>query len=243
MPSYLIDSPEETLVSGSIHILTGAEHHHLSTVTRHQIGDEILLNNSNGWLGSAKILQIEKKQSTLEILKRHEVQRGADYAIAFSLLKSQNDELLVEKCTELGVTELFPFTSKYTIRKANEAVTQRFLKLALAAIKQCNNPFLPFIHGVSGLRECLELIRFRGYSPVVCSERKPDLWLDSLSGRNDKPCFFIGPEGGWSDDEFNLFSREHIPEICFCPLITRAETAAIAVASQYQLSTRKTIAQ
>jgi RsmE family RNA methyltransferase len=90
------------------------------------------------------------------------------------------------------------------------------------------------INPVMILKATLSSIISKGYMPVLCSEKRPDLWADNLDKCD--PCFIIGPEGGWSEDEYELFKE--IPHISISPLITRAETAAIAVASQYLLSSR-----
>ncbi|HRY84425.1 MAG TPA: RsmE family RNA methyltransferase, partial [Candidatus Cloacimonadota bacterium] len=97
--------------------LSGAEHHHLSRVSRHQSGDAIKLNNGSGLLALGRITEIGKNSTMIEVMAQIPVQAVPDYAIAFALLKSQNDELLVEKCTELGASAFFPFVSEFTIRK------------------------------------------------------------------------------------------------------------------------------
>lgn len=232
MPSFYI--PElQRFQAGLTVELSGAEHHHLSRVSRHHEGDAIKLNNGSGLLALGRIAEIGKNSSSIEIMAQIPVRAVPAYAIAFALLKSQNDELLVEKCTELGATALFPLLTEFTIRKPSPNTGERFAKIALAAIKQCDNPYLPRFEQTYKLSSALDLIRNRGYEPVVCSESRPDHWVDQLQGKIAKPCFLIGPEGGWSAKELQLFQAQNIPEISISSLICRAETAAITVAAQW----------
>ncbi|PKN75648.1 MAG: hypothetical protein CVU49_02835 [Candidatus Cloacimonetes bacterium HGW-Cloacimonetes-2] len=232
MPSYFL--PDLKPEVGSIQQLSGQEHHHLSIVSRARIGDRMMLNNGKGILAEAEITQIDKQSSSFIVTALLSQSLVPRYAIALSLLKNQNDELVIEKCTELGAGEFFPFTSRYSVRKPSPSSISRFEKIALAAIKQCDNPYLPMINPVMILKATLSSIISKGYLPVLCSEKRPDLWADNLDKCD--PCFIIGPEGGWSEDEYELFKE--IPHISISPLVTRAETAAIAIASQYLLSSR-----
>ena len=232
MPSFY--SPDlQAFQPGSRHELGGAENHHLVRVSRHQVGDEIKLNSGKGLMVKARIVEIGKESSTLELLEQIPASAVPDFAIAFALLKSQHDELIVEKCTELGASAFFQLHTEFTIRKASANTNERFVKIALAAIKQCDNPFLPLITPTAKLSEALNLMRQQGYEPVICSENMPDRWMDYLEGKISKPCFLIGPEGGWSTKEKQIFVEQEIIEISISKLICRAETAAITVAAQW----------
>jgi len=230
MPSYY--TPEIKAIGEASFILEGSEFHHLANVRRSAVGDEVSLNNGKGLLIKARIASIGKKQAELVFLEEIKVNPVRKYAIAFSLLKSQHDELIVEKCTELGAYALFPFVSDTSVRKPSDNTRERFIKTALSAIKQCDNPWLPEVSETLTLKNQLDAIRAEGYQPVICSERRPDIWLDSLDEALP-PCFVIGPEGGWSNSEYTIFSSLPVSEITLSPLIARAETAAIAVASQW----------
>ena len=211
----------------------GQEYHHLSRVLRVKPGDVILLNDGKGSLAKAVISDIDKKSVRFELLEEavwHEP--VSHFAIAFSLLKNKHDDLIVEKCTELGCTEFYPFISAYSVRKGEDI--SRFERIALSAIKQCDNPWLPHVNAVHTLKETIKQVKEQGYTPVFCSEHRPDTWLSDLKlPPNSKPCFFIGPEGGFSDEEIAYLEQEKLDQITISKLVLRAETAAIAIAAQY----------
>lgn len=213
--------------------LTGEEHHHLSRVLRAKIEDVVLLNDGKGSLAKAIIQSIDKKSAQFQLLDRAIYHEPSNlFAVAFSLLKNRHDELIVEKCTELGCMEFYPFISSYSVRKSDDV--SRFQRIALSAIKQCDNPWLPLINPVQILKDSIDQVKQNGYIPIFCTEQRPDLWLHDLELPNGiKPCFFIGPEGGFSREELHFITQEKLPQISISKLVLRAETAAIAIAAQY----------
>lgn len=228
MPSYYCPQLE---AQSSLLSLEEDEYHHLSRVKRKTVGDLVLLNSGRGILAEAKIVQMQKTRALLEVQK---VQIPAEpkpqFAIALALLKNHHDELAIQKCTELGVRDIFPLQTKYSVRNAGKNTVARFCKIALSAIKQCDNPHLPVVHEVQELVSSLAYIVSQGYALVLCSERQRELWLQDLDlSRNI--CFIIGPEGGFCDSEFE--AMQGLPSVMLSPLISRAETAAITVSAQF----------
>lgn len=230
MPSYYIPDLSQ---SSTFVILEGEEYHHLSHVKRIGVGDEIKLNNGKGIVAIGRIAEINKRSTRIEVkdLQTNSLPTNR-FAIAFALLKNKHDELLVEKCTELGATQFYPLVTENSVRTPSQNTNQRFERITLAAIKQCDNPFLPAISPSIPIDKALQQIASDGWMPVLCSERRPDIWLRDVHF-TAPPCFIIGPEGGWSMSEFALFTASNIPEVTISNLITRAETAAIAIAAQY----------
>ncbi len=229
MPSLYV--PElEALSAGAEFRLEGEEFHHLAHVAKRRLQAPILLNSGRGTLAWAKVESLNPKFALLSIPSLHKTPFPVrPFAIGFALLKNRHDELLVEKCSELGVSDLFPLITERSVRRS--ADSNRFERISLAAIKQCDNPWLPKIHGTLELTQALGAMRNAGYQPILCSERKDGRPLRHFEP-DLKPCFLIGPEGGWSDDEFSLM--EPLPRLKLAELITRAETAAITAAAQWQ---------
>ncbi len=216
-------------------ILTGDEFHHLTHVMRCKTGDIIKLNNGAGIIARGEISKVEKKQVIIQVTDAipHTPPKPA-FAIAFSLLRNKNDQWLVEKVTELGVRDIYPITTRYSVRNPSDNTLNKFQQSALSAIKQCDNPFLPVIHPILDIGKALRAIREQGYQIAVASESRPDSSITDLP-QDVSYCLFIGPEGGFSAEEFQLFRESNVPEISLSPLILRAETAAITAAAQLNL--------
>ncbi len=232
MPSFFVPGLEK-LSLDSLVKLEGEEFHHLTRVTHRRTSEPVLLNSGKGILAWADVETVQAKSITLkitEVLEHKSPQ--TPYAIAFALLKNKHDELIVEKCTELGASVFFPFTSEHSVKLTSDNTLQRFERIALAAIKQCDNPWLPVITKPQEFSSVLVDIKAQGYTPIVCSERKPDQWLHHLKSEFvNKPCFLIGAEGGWSDAEFSILAEYQ--SITLGKLISRAETAAISISAQW----------
>jgi 16S rRNA (uracil1498-N3)-methyltransferase len=233
MPSYHFPGLG-SFEAGDVIVLEGEEFHHLVHVAHQRQGDRVRLNSGQGWLGEGELFELSKRSAKVRLIQASPREApSAPFAIAFSLLKNNHDNLIVEKCTELGVSLLFPFVSSHSVRRPSANTRLRFGKVALAAIKQCDNPWLPEVAEPAALPGVLGLAREMGFTPILCSERLPQRWLHHLELKGtDRPCFFIGPEGGWSEADLQVL--EGIREISTSGLITRAETAAIGIAAQWQ---------
>ncbi|MFO7896496.1 MAG: RsmE family RNA methyltransferase, partial [Candidatus Cloacimonadales bacterium] len=154
MPGFY--TPELSLQSKQLNI-SGSEHHHIVHVFRKQVNDEILLTNGRGILASARIITLAKKELAVEILEISQLQNSEPaISVALPLLKNKHDNLIVEKLTELGVREFYPLISERTVRKAGKNICQKFEKIAIAAIKQCDNAYLPQIHNQLTLSDLLQ---------------------------------------------------------------------------------------
>jgi 16S rRNA (uracil1498-N3)-methyltransferase len=156
-------------------------------------------------------------------------------------------EWVVEKAVELGVTRLVPVLTAHTVvqmdRKGPEAFRERWQKIADQALKQCGRlesleVELP-IELERLLTTPLEGMRLWCDEQARDSAGIPSLlgWLKSTvmdSSRSMNLHILIGPEGGWSQNERELFHREgsaRLAAVGLGPLVLRAETAAIAALS------------
>lgn len=228
MPSYFAP----TLIENSTFVtLEGEEFHHLSRVKRLGIGDSIKLNSGGGILAVGEISQMEKAKAVINIcsVEKHP-QRLPRFAIAFAMLKNHHDELAIEKCTELGASAFIPMQTEFSVRAAGKNTLSRYEKIALAAIKQCDNPWLPTIYPILPLQKLQQQILAAGFQPILCSEKEQSQWWKSADLDGDV-CFLIGPEGGFSAAEFDML--QSVPSIKISDNICRAETAAIAIAAQF----------
>jgi len=232
MPSiYVPDLSEDK----DIIIVKGDEFHHLINVKRIKSRETLILNSGSGLMAEGKLTEVNKDNAVIEIIKREKVPfPERPFAIAFALLKKRNDELVIEKCSELGVTAFYPLLTDYSVRAPSQNTVSRFERIALSAIKQCDNPWLPRINEPLSLKEALKKILAEDWIPVLCSEQRPAQRISNLPN-NIEPCFIVGPEGGFSEEEFSFFAQQDILSISICSNITRAETAAIAVSAQFQV--------
>lgn len=231
MPGFFV--PENFSSNKSL-LIKDDEFHHIKNVFKKQIGENINLTNGNGSIAVGRILSFSKKECEIEILKVKTFEETLPkIALAFSLLKKKNDELIIEKLTELGVKEFFPFIADRTIRKNSINIISKFKKKSIVAIKQCDNAFLPKINEVENFSKMIKSLIDKNYLPIIASEIEKDKILSEIleenSGKNY--CLIIGPEGGFSKIELDYISQ-NLLSFKLSNHILRAETAAISSVSQ-----------
>jgi len=229
-----------TLNSSSKEItISDTEFKHIKNTLRKKIGDILNLTNGNGLLAECIIKELSPREIILQIERIDKKEKSHPHiALAFSLLK-QHNELIIEKCTELGIYEFFPFFAERNVKTSlSTHQFERLEKVAIAALKQCDSTHLPQIHKPLAFGELLKNLS-QNYYPVLAWEEEDRHGLHEVFEHADKDiCLIIGPEGGFVKQEVD-FAREHSAQIVSLGNhILRAETAAITIAANtifYQL--------
>ena len=216
--------------------LTGFEAHHASSVLRHKPGDILELFDGAGTLAQAEIQTILPRKITLAIQTIQTIGRPnrSQVVIACSLAQGERFDWLISKCTELGVDRICPVRFERTVKLARgEKVTERFVKLAIAAAKQCERLFLPRIDRAGSLIQTLENFAAESSEKSIlygsCNPKAPSL-LQQVEVSQDI-IVFIGPEGGLTLDEERLLNEHGGLKIRLTDTVLRIETAAVAAAA------------
>ena len=189
-------------------------------------GENFYLFNENGeWL--TKINQISKgivEFSVIEKLRQKEDTK--EIWLAFSPIKSNYFNFMIQKATELGVTKFVPIIFDRTIvRKVNK---ERLEKIIIEATEQSNRINVPLLEKPQNLK-----------SFISKNIKKKDLVFTDLNTKNKKIeinkmskkplCIIIGPEGDFSEKERNqILNFEEVKPIKINENILRVETAAIS---------------
>ena len=208
--------------------LDKSQSHYLSKVMRVKENEVFSLFNSNGeW--EAKVLSISKSIIEFKIIKqlRQKENIKKELWLAFSPIKSNYQNFMIQKATELGVTKFLPIIFERTVvRKINK---ERLEKIIIEASEQSNRINLPKIEEPQSLNNFLET-------------NSIDLVLTDLNSNNnkidkskltDKPvCIIIGPEGDFSEDERQeILAFKGVQPIKINENILRSETAVISAIS------------
>ena len=210
--------------------IEGSQAIHLVSVLRLKENDEFFAFNQNDGEWLFVISKIKKQIITVNRVKLiREFQQGPKLALAFCLIKQDNSKLIIEKSTELGVTDFYPLVSQYSNSSVN---VSKFEAIARGAAEQSERLDIPVIHDIMQLDDFINNL--------------PDdvLWISAVERQGtikslidmdlqNKNCgFIIGPEGGFSEDEKKLL-LEKTRSVTISKNILRAETAAISCLSVY----------
>jgi 16S rRNA (uracil1498-N3)-methyltransferase len=227
----------------------------LLKVFRFHAGDKVILFDGSGFEYEAEIILINKKEVSFKLSKSNQgLAFGNSKSLALvnnvslylSLIKKGNFELAAEKCTEIGVTEIHPIISERSEKK--DLNLARLNKIVKEASEQCGRTTLPTVYDIKPLELAVSQVVKEGKVGVVFhtdSDASTAPLNNLIRHKNDtfpstdgkvglKPvAAFVGPEGGWTDVEMELFKQNNFKILSLGQNILRAETAAIvAVWSQ-----------
>ncbi len=140
--------------------------------------------------------------------------------------KSDKMELVIQKCTELGVHSIVPVITERTIVKPKDK-SERFRKIAEAAAKQSMRSLIPEIGETLSLKEAVQYSHKLDFSLVAYENATDMSALKPSTGQTIG--IFIGPEGGFSENEIRLMSENNIPQVSLGKRILRTETAGMVL--------------
>ncbi len=223
-------------VSGVTIALSEENHHVVSRVLRKNTGDSIVLLNGNGQVAFAK-LEINKKISSATI---ENVQEFGPLLPSVQLwigcLKGEKLHWVIQKSTELGVCEIVLFQSEHSIAVKTEGFIDKASKIAIEAIRQSGNPFLPKISYVKDLQKATWRSSDQHLN-VVLDETASTSFREVMKNHaHSSFSLFVGPEGGFSANEREFFRSKQCCFIKIAPYILRADTASVSAVSLFRAS-------
>jgi 16S rRNA (uracil1498-N3)-methyltransferase len=220
-------------IRGNTVEIVGEEQNHLVHVMRRGPGDGIRVVDGLGNAYDVTLTRIKKKIALGTITRHLSNHNEPDLTVhvAVGVLKNPSKfDFLVEKVTELGVKKIIPLATERSIPK--QAKVGRWQKLALAAMKQCGRSYLPKVEELKTLSNVLQGVHSYGCA-VVCHETTKDArQISDVCRLNSEPILLlIGPEGGFSEEEFQLCREAGCVAASLGNRRLRTETAAIVAAT------------
>lgn len=222
--------PEIVFNPGQKQLLSPDQSHYLLRVLRMEPGRDIVLFNehSGAWLAT---LQAEGKKAIAELREQIQAaQPPMDMHLLISPLKKEAWDFTIEKATEQGVGSIMPVLLDYTQNaRINEERTRANL---IEAAQQCERTDIPELRRAEKLPALLKAWpKDRPlYVALERSDAQPALAAFQGHESGVLACILIGPEGGFSPAERELFLKyPFIRPVSLGHLILRAETAALTM--------------
>ena len=206
--------------------LDKSQSHYISKVMRIKEGESFsLFNDSGEW--EAKINEIKKGIVNFIIVKKlKNSENNSEIWLAFTPIKLNYLNFMIQKATELGVTKFIPILSERTmVRDLN---SERLNKVIIEASEQSNRIKLPKLE---------KLVKFKDFIKLY---KDTDIVFGDLNSTNDQikinkdspVCILIGPEGDFSENERKeILDLKNVKSLKINKNILRAETAAISIVS------------
>jgi len=203
--------------------LEKTQSHYLVNVMRTRTGEQIrIFNGKDGeWL--ATVETPSKKACELLPIQKLRPQTEEPYkALLFPPIRQNRLDFMIEKATELGVSDFYPILTEHTtIKKINP---ERLLKITIEASEQSERLSIPNFHPLKSLRETLN--EWDSEKKINVAIERQD--FPTLSASQGASASLVGPEGGFAEKELTFFkSFDFLHPISLGPSILRTETAAI----------------
>lgn len=226
----------QALASGQTVLLEEGPSHHLAKVLRMTEGRPIVLFNGDGNEYSAEISEVKKKVVSAAVHSVESPQRESPLHthLAIALSKGDRFEWVLQKATELGVTQITPlFTERTDVKLSGERLEKKvasWQQVIISACEQCQRNVLPVFHTP---------MPFDAFVTSCDAERKlvlhhrSDATLDPQQPPHSV-ALLIGPEGGLSESEIHAAEHNGFASLTLGPRVLRTETAPIAALSALQ---------
>ncbi|MCS6790893.1 MAG: 16S rRNA (uracil(1498)-N(3))-methyltransferase [Bacteroidia bacterium] len=217
-------------------VVEGEEFHHLVRVLRAREGERVWLIDGAGLLAEARLRKSYPHKAELEVIQTHDRmgEPPAPIGILIGLLKQPaRIDWLVEKAVELGATHLYFLAMHRSARKHIPA--ERLQKVAIAAAKQNLRSLLPQIQVLRTWDE----IPLSQFSCTLMGEIGATLSLyDKLPTSSHSVLWMVGPEGDFTEEEYQWMKQKGVEGVSLGVLRLRAETAAILFLSAIKTAWR-----
>ncbi len=213
--------------------LEQSEFKHATQVLRLKINDSFLLFDGNGKKAHCKICAIQKKSLDFEICEESYVEKSSSSVIlAAAWTKAARRGFLFEKVVELEASELWIWLAEYSqfpLPQENSATVQSWQAQLIAGVKQCHNPFLPKLRLFNSQEEMLEEAKKHDYLHILTTDEASHIsnYTSQELNKKGSTVLTIGPEGGFSPKETQIFEKYHANFYTLGDRILRYETAAI----------------
>jgi 16S rRNA (uracil1498-N3)-methyltransferase len=195
--------------------------HQWRSVLRMQPGQDLILFDGVEHDRLYKLVEITAKEAHVELVTEFERKLPKKHVyLLWSLLKKDKNDWVLQKCTELGVSHFVPLLADRSEKTGFNM--ERAKKIVIEASEQCGRSDIPTVREPMHIAMALEELGSK-VELYICEQDGED----TLQVVNSQVGVLIGPEGGWSDSEKQMFKDKNIKHLNLHDFTLRAETAAV----------------
>ena len=194
-------------------------------VLRLGVGDRLIISDGAGMECVCEIAERHKDRLVVSIIERrtNATEPAVASVLYCAILKRENFELVVQKATEIGITEIVPLITERTVKL--DIKEDRLQKIIMEAAEQSGRGRLPLLHAPMQFADALADTK---RNAITLFFDLSDTAIDSVNLHEAQSRgVFIGPEGGWTEKEVAAARATGCAIVSFGALTLRAETAAI----------------
>ncbi len=209
--------------------LDGAEAHHFSAVLRGKAGEQIRLIDGKGREGFFAVASVAKRAVHLELLREDTHPRPKrETVLALAWTKAARRGWIMEKAVELNASAIWIWQGEHSQMRLPQSPPDSWQQQLIAGAKQCGNPWLPELRLFpGGAAELIRELPTVDHALVLWEEEREAFLSPEALARPGRTLFVIGPEGGLSRAEVDLFKQSGLPAVTVGRSVLRYETAAL----------------
>lgn len=227
---YFYVMPEDVDNRQSV-ILRGEEAFHCTKVLRKKSGDRFFAVDGLGNEYLVELAEAHKDTVSCRIIDSSTrlTELPMHITLAQALIKHDHFDLVVEKCTELGVSTFIPLETERSLADPGKNKSRRWQKIMMSSMKQSRRSVLPRLDDVTPLDELVE--KSNNYDVKIIFHEKSDRpvfdFTKNMNMSGTKILVLVGPEGGFTESEHRTAVSRDFISLSLGRRRLRAETAAI----------------
>jgi len=220
--------------------LEAQTHIHATKVLRLKVGDQFALFNGDGFDYVAKVIEISKHKTTVEIINQYEVNHESPLKITLAQGLAAGDKMdwIIQKAVELGVHTIQPLLTERSIIKLDRERADKKLEhwktVVISACEQTGRSTIPDVLSPIQLNYWLseETLKTDNLKLILTPSKAQN--INKLDKPSNSIVFMVGSEGGFSEKEMTLALNQSFIPVNFGQRILRTETASIVALSILQ---------
>ena len=231
MYHFFVDS--SAIGEGKVRI-TGADLNHMKNVLRMKPGEAVLISDGTGKDYNCQVETYTEGEGILEILSENEDSRELPSRIWLfqGLPKSDKMEVIIQKAVELGAAGVIPVATRNAVVKLDakkaESKVRRWQAIAESAAKQSKRSYISQVGAVMSLKEAFSYIEEQKFD-LCMIPYELEKGMDGTKQVLSRLAVFIGPEGGFDEEEVRLALEKNVIPVSLGKRILRTETAGPAI--------------
>ena len=215
--------------------LDGETAHRIINVLRLCSGDKVVLLDGAGHEYTTLIAFIDGRIiAKIESVRLSTAEPNTHITLYQSMVKSDKFEWVLQKGTEIGITEFVPVISNRTISRRsvmNNARYKRWMRVVIHAAEQSGRGKIPQLHDIMSLDDALERASYRGSSFMMWESETSKFLRGVEATMGNHVNLFVGPEGGFNKDEVDLAVSHGTHTVSLGDRVLRSETAGVISAA------------
>lgn len=221
--------------------ISGSDVNHIKNVLRMKQGEKLLISDGNG----KDYICCINSYNGIEEVETDILETGCEGTelpskiyLFQGLPKSDKMEFIIQKAVELGVHEIIPVMTKRAVvkldKKKEEAKLKRWNEISKSAAKQSRRSIIPLVQGVMSFKEAIKYAKTLDINLIPYENYKDMSETKQVIGKIESGMsigIFIGPEGGFDEEEVESAIENQVQRISLGKRILRTETAGLMIIS------------